>query len=271
MRPFVAIDTATEQVAVGIGDLDDPGSVLAERSFLAPRAANEVLVRTVEDLLEEVGARASDVKAVACGRSPGSFTGVRIAVATAKGMAHGLRAPLVGFGTSEAIAHRWTRPGLVGVVTDAMRGEVYPALFRVEGDGVVKRLSSDCVATPQEVAAEWAGLGESVVLIGTGLRKHRAIFEREMGDRAVYAEERLWVPDGASIVRAAWVAEGASTLRAIAGLSRDEAYAAAHPAVLLPVYTRLSDAEEAERKRAGLSREPGATGVAGPSEGGDRS
>jgi N6-L-threonylcarbamoyladenine synthase len=84
VRAFVALDTATEQVAVGIGDLDDPGAVLAERSFAAPRAANEVLLLTVEGLLAEAGLRATDVAAVACGRGPGSFTGVRLAVENPK-------------------------------------------------------------------------------------------------------------------------------------------------------------------------------------------
>jgi N6-L-threonylcarbamoyladenine synthase len=269
VRPFVALDTATEQVAVAIGDLDRPGAVVAHRSFHAPRAANEVLVLTVQDLLVEAGVCAVDLAAVACGRGPGSFTGVRIAVATAKGIAHGLRVPLVGFGTSDAIAFRVPRPGLAGVVTDAMRGEIYPALFEVGGDGGIARLTPDRVATPEEAAREWAGLGREILVTGTGLRKHRAVFERVLGTKAVFAEERIWVPDGASLLRAAWTGEGGGTLGAIAALPRAAAYAAAHPAVLLPVYTRLSDAEEAERRRAALSRDPGATGVAGPPEGGD--
>lgn len=268
MRPFVAIDTATEQVAIGIGDLDEPGVVLAQRSFEAPRAANEVLVRTVEDLLSEIGVRTTDIAAVACGRGPGSFTGVRIAVATAKGLAHGLHAPLVGFGTSDAIAHKVPLQGLVGVATDAMRGEVYPALFTVSGDGCVRRLTPDRVTTPEAAASEWAALGEQMLVTGTALRKHRAVFERALGADATFAEERLWVPDGAALVRAAWASEGEAMLARIARVAKEEAYAVAHPAALLPVYTRLSDAEETERKRAALSSEPGATGVAGPPESG---
>ncbi|MCL4078590.1 tRNA (adenosine(37)-N6)-threonylcarbamoyltransferase complex dimerization subunit type 1 TsaB [Coriobacteriia bacterium Es71-Z0120] len=271
MRAFVALDTATEQVAVGVGDVDDPSAVLAERSFAAPRAANEVLLLTVEGLLAEAGLRATDVAAVACGRGPGSFTGVRIAVATAKGMAHGLGVPLVGFGTSDAIAQRASRPGIVGVVTDAMRGEVYPALFEVGHDGRVARLTPDRVATPDEVARGWAARGERMLVTGTGLAKHREVFERVLGDAAEFADERTWVPDGASLVRAAWSSDGDGALRAVVGLSSGAAYAAAHPAVLLPVYTRLSDAEEAERRRAAASREPGSTGVAGPLEGGEAS
>lgn len=271
MRAFVAFDTATEQVAVGVGDLDDPGIVLAHRAFEAPRAANEVLLLTVQDLLTEVGLRTMDIAAVACGRGPGSFTGVRIAVATAKGMAHGLKVPLVGFSTSDAIAHRVSRPGIVGVATDAMRGEVYPALFEVTDDGRVVRLTPDRVTTPEEAAGDWARIGEKVLVTGTGLKKHRAVFERILGSAGVFAEEGVWVADGVSLIRAAWSARGDRSLAVVADLPTEAAYAAAHPAVLLPVYTRLSDAEEAERKRVAAPRSPGATGVAGPPEGGEPS
>lgn len=268
MRPFVALDTATEHVAVALGDLDDPAAVLVSEAFAAPRAANEVLLRAIEEILAQAGISAGDLAAVACGRGPGSFTGVRIAVATAKGLAHGLRVPLVGFGTPDAVAHRIEQVGLIGVATDAMRGEVYPALFRRGSDGVLTRLSHDRVTTPEEAAAEWAALGEDIVVTGTGLRKHRSVFERALGTSAVFAEEPLWAPDGPSLVAAAWSCRDERSLRAIAEIDRREAFERAHPQLLLPIYTRLSDAEEAERRRAALPRDPGATGVAGPPEGG---
>ena len=70
------------------------------------------------------------------GRGPGSFTGVRIGISTAKGLAHGANVPLLGVSTLDACA--WTAwkagvRGKLGVLADAMRGEVYPALY-VLGD-----------------------------------------------------------------------------------------------------------------------------------------
>lgn len=269
MRPFVALDTATEHVVVAVGDLDDPTAVLASEAFEAPRAANQVLLRAIEEVLARAGLAVSAIAAVACGRGPGSYTGVRIAVATAKGLAHGLRVPLVGFGTSDAVAHRIERAGLIGVATDAMRGEVYPALFRRESDGTLTRLSRDRVTAPEEAAAEWASLGEPVVITGTGLRKHRAVFERALGASATFADQPLWAPNGPSLVAAAWSHADERSLRCVAELPLDEAFRRAHPQMLLPVYTRLSDAEEAERRRAALPRDPGETGVAGPPEVGE--
>jgi len=266
MRPFLAFDTATDHMALAIGDLDTPGAVVATEDFRAVRAANTVLLPAVERLLAEVGCEPTDLAAVACGRGPGSFTGVRIGCATAKGLAHGLSAPLVGFGSLDAVAARVVAvapdDGLLGIVGDAMRGEVYPALFRVV-EGVVQRLTHDRVTFPNEVAAEWAALDEPVLISGNALGKHRDVFERALGARAHMAEERLWVPDGPSLVHAAWSAEGPLTLAAIMSLTAEIALASAHPAALQPIYTRLSDAEEAERA-GGIRRLVPDTGVAGP-------
>jgi len=277
VRPFCVFDTATDHVALAIGDLDAPGAVVAAEDFKAVRAANTVLLPAVDRLLGTSGLAPGDLAAVACGRGPGSFTGARIGVATAKGLAHGLNVPLVGFGTLDAVAARTAVAGaaaqatadaasappggLLGVLGDAMRGEVYPALFRL-ASGAVERLTGDRVAFPEEVAAEWADLDEPIYLSGNAFGKHAAVFERALGARARIVDERHWVPDGPSLVDAAWSAEGPLTLAAIASLSGKEALAVAYPAILQPIYTRLSDAEEAER--AGARRRPvPETGVAG--------
>ena len=152
MRPFLAFDTSTDHIALAIGDLDTPDSRLAVADFRAPRAANTVVLLAIERLLESVGITPSALAAVAVGRGPGSFTGVRIGAATAKGLAHGLGVPLVGFGTLDAVAYAATdAEGLVGVLGDAMRGEVYPALFRVHAGSAI-RLTADRVVRPAEVA-----------------------------------------------------------------------------------------------------------------------
>lgn len=262
MRPFLAFDTATDHLALAIGDLDDPGAVLAADDFPAPRAANTVVLVAVERLLDSIGLEPSALAAVAVGRGPGSFTGVRIGVATAKGLAHGRGVPLVGFGTLDAVARRIPAEGLVGVLGDAMRGEVYPVLYRVHA-GSWQRLGEDRVSFPAHVAAEWAGLGERIVLTGAALAKYRDTFASALGECAGFAPDRQWVPDGPSLIAAAWARSGEGSLRDVAS-----ARTASHPRLLLPAYTRLSDAEEAERLRLGGAPGVPNTGVAGPNPGG---
>lgn len=265
MRPFVAFDTSTDHVALAVGDLDDPHATLASADFRAPRAANTVVLLAIERLLESIGLTPAALAAVAVGRGPGSFTGVRIGAATAKGLAHGLGAPLVGFGTLDAVAHAARAEGLIGVLGDAMRGEVYPALFRAHA-GSVARLEADRVARPTEVAVEWAALGEQVLLTGNGVAKHQDVFTDALGPRATFAAEGLRAPDGESLIAAVWSEAGERTLRSVVSLEVAAARDAAHPGALLPVYTRLADAEEAERVRLGAPGRLPADGVAGPGE-----
>lgn len=254
MNLVLALDSATQECAVGLArwaGVDRPPAVLGETNVAVPRAALTHLVPMITRLLAECGAGIQDVDAVVVGRGPGSFTGVRIGVATAKGLAHGRGAPLWGIGTLDAIAERFAgRDGLVGVVGDAMRKEVYPALFRCAA-GRVERLGPDEVSRPQDVAERWAAsVGEPILLAGGGLHKYADVFTGILGERASVSAPAMWTPTGSSLLQASWRA----------GTSGQDG----HPATLLPVYTRLSDAEEAEAAASGRPRGRDASGVAGP-------
>lgn len=257
----LAFDTATEACAIGLGARDGGKvSTLASSDFDAPRAAMSGLLPAVRDLLAEARLQIEDVTEVVIGRGPGSFTGVRIGVATAKGVARGLGVALFGVGTLDAIA--WRLPGqyegLVGVLGDAMRGEVYPALFEVGCDAAgtlfVKRLSAEGVAKPAVAAAAWAAeIEEPVLLAGNGLGKYADVFLEALAPRATLAPSELWAPTGAGLLAAYGAAIGSGAL------------GNGDPGAVLPVYTRLSDAEEAEQARLGVTaaRLP-VTGVGGP-------
>lgn len=249
----LALDTSTEEIAVGLGRFTSEGMhLIGEVNLDAPRASLTHLVPSIQSLVASADLEVGDIGAVIVGRGPGSFTGVRIGVATAKGIAQGLGVPLFGVGTLDAIAERFAgRDGLVGVIGDAMRREVYPALFRCEG-GRVRRLTEHSVLAPADVAEEWRDLDEPLLLAGNGLIKYAEVFVSIMGDAATIAPETMWLPTGQAVLEAGW--------RALAdGMQGD-----GDPASLLPVYTRLSDAEVNEKSRCGIADATPASGVAGP-------
>jgi tRNA threonylcarbamoyladenosine biosynthesis protein TsaB len=93
----------------------------------------ERLVPLLEELLADVGIGWGDLQAIAVGTGPGNFTGVRIAVSAARGLALGLGIPAVGVTRLEAVAHGLPRP--VTVIEDARRGELYVQLFTEAGAG----------------------------------------------------------------------------------------------------------------------------------------
>ena len=120
--------TATAVIAVARG-----ARLLAAREEPAPRAYDEGLLPRIAGALEQAGVAPRDLDLVACGRGPGSFTGLRIALATAKGYAFALGRPLVVVSSTAALAVGTT--GTTVVVLDAKRGEFFAQAFVGPGRG----------------------------------------------------------------------------------------------------------------------------------------
>lgn len=263
----VAVDTSTDMLACAAAwwtpevFLDDTPSracieVVASRDHACRRRANVELIETVDAVLADAGMTRADVGGYLVGRGPGSFTGVRIGISTAKGLARGANVPLMGASTLDACAWSAWRAGtrgMLAVAADAMRGEVYPALYRLDEAGPIRLFERERVVKAAVAAEEWAARPDAgeLQLTGDGLARHGALFERAgLMDRALPRE--LWRPTGAGLLAAAASPEGIA------------AAGSTDPAAVLPVYTRLSDAEENERRRLGLDESPstGVTGVA---------
>ncbi len=246
---IVAVDTSTDMLACAVAEVvatsqDAPSSVrvLACGDHLCRRQSNVELVGTVSQVLEQAGRAMADVGAVLVGRGPGSFTGVRIGIATAKGMACGLGCPLYGTSALDAMAWAaWERGqrGLLGVAGDAMRGEVYPGIYELDEKGVHRTFPVETVLKAEACVEDWSSRADAgeLVLTGNGLKKYRGRFEA--AGFTQYVDEDAWFPTGEGLLRAAVA-------------SRALAHDAGDPALVLPIYTRLSDAEENERTRLGL-------------------
>ena len=116
----------------------------------------ERLMPMLEEVLAEAGLGWRDLKALAVGTGPGNFTGVRIAVAAARGLALGLGIPAVGVTRLEALAYGLPRP--LTVIEDARRGEVYVQLFTADGAGPARILQRRIVAATA-VTGSAAGTG----------------------------------------------------------------------------------------------------------------
>lgn len=146
---------------------------LVSRFALTPREHTRRLLPMVDEVLAEAGMSPSELDAVAYGRGPGSFTGLRIAAGAAQGLAYGLDRPLLGVSTLEALAlsaHR--RHGIEHVATamDARMGEIYVAAWRCR-DGATEALLEEAVMPPQRLRLPadagqegWYGIGSGWAL-----------------------------------------------------------------------------------------------------------
>ena len=251
----LALDTSTDMLACAVARVDNGAvDVLAAGDHLCRRRANVELVGTCQDTLAAAGLKMADVDAVLVGRGPGSFTGVRIGIATAKGLACGAGVGLYGTSALDAMAQTaWlagTR-GRLAVVADAMRGEVYPGIYELDEKGAHRTFTAESVVKADACVAELAARADAgeLTLSGNGLLKYAEKFAAAgFGANRCTAQDAWW-PTGEGLVRAA----------VEAGVFAEQN---GDPALVLPIYTRLSDAEENERTRLGL-KEPATVELTG--------
>src|SRR5687768_6423775 len=155
---LLAFETATEACSVALW-LD--GEV-RERFELAPRRHAELSLPWAEELLAAAGISKAQLDAIAIGRGPGAFTGVRLAIALAQGIALALDKPIVPVSTLAALALRAGGPRVLASI-DARMGEIYSAAFELR-DGDAFALSDEIVAAPTDVQLpdarnDWYGVG----------------------------------------------------------------------------------------------------------------
>lgn len=155
---LLAFETATEACSVALW-ID---GAVRERFEIAPRRHTDLALPWADALLAEAGLRKSQLDAIACGRGPGAFTGVRLAVALVQGLGLALDRPVIGISTLAALAFDAdAREGeRILAAIDARMGEIYFGEFERRGDGV-HVLAPERLARPHEVRidGEWTGVG----------------------------------------------------------------------------------------------------------------
>lgn len=226
---ILAFDTSTDWLTIAIGE---PGEVVAQINESAPRAHLNRLMPGIDTVVKQAKIKPGDIKHIAVGIGPGSFTGTRIAVSAARGLAQAIACPLVGISTLDILAMRPNSKGeIVYPVLDARRQEVYTAGYDKHGC----RFTDYMVLQPQELAEKLSEAGQSVVLTGDGLTQYSDIFRAALGTSLTVAEPILWTPD-------------ASVLIGLAREKIDKEQIEPYFKVL-PIYIRLSDAEETAKRK----------------------
>ena len=162
---ILAFETSAKAGSVA---LLDEQRLLGEHYCNTGLTHSQTLLTMAESLLQNCGHQVRDVTAVAVAAGPGSFTGVRIGAAAAKGLSWGGEIPCIGVSTLEAMARNldvWE--GVVCCVMDARRNQVYNGLFRAKG-GVLSRICEDRAISLEELGEELKKLQETIFLVGDG-------------------------------------------------------------------------------------------------------
>lgn len=232
---ILALETATSSCSVAVTHGDN---VLAELTLQVPRAHSTRLMPLVVQAIEDSGIAKADVDAIAVGIGPGSFTGLRIGLATAKGLGYALNKPCVGVSTLKAMAYgTGAQIGLVVPMLDAKRGDVYAAVY-VAGDRDPNTWAE--LMPPSHIHV--SKLAEAVRDLRTGLR-HTWQFVTLCGEAAGPYADQLGsdevvrsAPAGAMLPRA-WATAEVGRAMMSQGHGGD-------PDALAPLYLRKSEAEQ---------------------------
>ena len=228
---ILAFETSAKAASVA---LHDGQKLLAEGYQNTGMTHSQTLMVMAEDALKQCGKTAADVTAVAVAEGPGSFTGVRIGAAAAKGFAWGREIPCYGISTLEAMAHSLgIYQGYICPVMDARRAQVYNALFYVNR-GEITRVAPDRAISLADLGEEIKNLTEPVFLVGDGSNLCYNTLLKDVPNLVLPSEHRMHQ-------RAVGVALLAAT-QAAQGI-------APTGAELTPNYLRLSQAEREKLER----------------------
>lgn len=216
---LLAIETATEACSAALS-IDGE---IRERFEIAPRGHTELILPMIDELMAEAGISISQVDAMAFGRGPGAFTGVRIAVGVTQGIAFGADLPVVPVSTLAALA-QGAAADQVLVALDARMDEVYWGAYQRNTEGRMELVGEECVSSPAEVplpASEgWRGAG-------AGWAAYESVLSARCTNQLVPAPE-AW--DASALPHARDVAE-----LGLAGFDAGQAVSAEQA---LPVYLR---------------------------------
>ncbi len=226
---ILGIETSTKTGSVAVVSED---AVIAQYSLNIEVTHSERLMSTVDRVLKDTGVALPqfDGFAVACG--PGSFTGLRIGIATIKGLALATGKPVAAVPTLLALA--WNLPHAaypVCPMLDARKNEVYGALYRFQGEAFVQTMAETTIPIP-DLAGKLAG---DILFTGEAARLYRREIEKQFGDRARFAPSAAALPSAASV--------------AGIGLGMLKSGKATDPDGLAPLYIRRPEAEVAWEKR----------------------
>jgi tRNA threonylcarbamoyladenosine biosynthesis protein TsaB len=219
-----ALETATMAGSVAI--LDDSEGLIGESRVSIDIAHSERLMSSVEWLLNASRLSIDDIDAFAVSIGPGSFTGLRIGLSTAKGLCFATQKPLVAVPTLDAFAlslpfcqHH------ICPMLDARKNEVYAGLYKSEGIAL-KKIMPECAVSPVDLLSE---IKETTVFLGNGADTHKRLIRDTLQKNAEFAPPSKMTPSASTVAETA--------------LEKIRAGIHADPVTLTPFYIRKSEAE----------------------------
>jgi len=220
----LAVDTSTQTGSVAVLEGD---TLLAEVAVTSVQTHGKRLMPAIDATLKMAGLTIGDCDGFAVTTGPGSFTGLRIAISTVKGLGFATKKPITGVSTLDALAYQFPSfPNLVCPVLDARKEQIYTALYECTGHMKWETVIGDCAAEPRQWLRQIQRL---CLFVGDGAIVYEELIREILGSLAYFAPPYL------NRVRASVVA--------YIGMKQILDGKIADVASLVPHYIRRSDAE----------------------------
>lgn len=203
---ILAIDTSNFSLGIAVCT---ENKVLGECITNLKKNHSVRLMPMISQLLDEVEVEPSELKAITVARGPGSYTGVRIGVATAKSMAWALNIPLIGISSLEVLAWNGAYfPGRIVPFFDARRGQVYTGVYHQAPGGGVCLAEAERIVLLEQVLEEWkaADAQASILFLSDDIAIHQDTIQNILGEQALFAPASYRVPHAAHLAAAGWKA-----------------------------------------------------------------
>ena len=197
-RPLIlSLDTSTpcSSVALTVGTRQN-GEVIAALSLTGKVSHSQRLLSAIDWIMRESGINWPDIGGIGVSLGPGSFTGLRIGMATAKGLAAAAGKVLLGVSTLDSLAAKCVTSRLICSLLDARKKEVYAAFYRCSADGLAERISEPVVLAPAKLAA---AIDEPVLLLGDGARVYGDVLHAILRENCLIAPAGLHEPSATSL------------------------------------------------------------------------
>ena len=213
----------------------EDGVIIAEYTTNFKKTHSETLLPMIADLMDRIGMDVNDMDYIAISEGPGSFTGLRIGAATAKGLGLATGKELVSVPTVKALAYNlYNTRGVICPIMDAKREQVYTGIYEYAGDELKTILETDAMGIT-EVIDKLNNIGKEVIFLGDGVPVYREIIKDSIKVQYSYAPANMLRQSAAAVcVLAAKMIASGETVTAD---------------MMRPEYLRLSQAERERMER----------------------
>jgi len=225
---YLTIDTATKITALALAE---NGRVVSEGFLHTGKTHSERLIPMLDQLLNAADWDLKELDFLAVTRGPGSFTGIRIGIATAQGLAQVLKIPLIGLSTLDTLSWTgWGRAEDIVVILDARKNEWYYARYRWAEKRVL--LDGPKAVAPQIILEQFKQENTDFFFAGDAVCGAEGILREALGEKAHIPLMSQYLPRGAYAVQEAW-----------------QEWQSGEPGKPEPFYLRMSEAEVNYRKK----------------------